>query len=214
MTPIPLDLSTLAFSLRSQNPADALQTLAGWVQHTSFRQIRSTLLSTPPALRPTLATAVSDLLSGYPVTRWGIPILLHGTAPNQPNLIPHPPAGTTLITLRQVLSDQGLASDTIYPDRNQVVLLQLGGDAFEPPALPADAFLPLIDAGPGGSIKIAGGKAFVWPEAVEVAIRMQAVLLDPAECAVATVFVGDAGWAYASETAGRFRQAVLGENEI
>lgn len=203
------NLDSLVPALRSANPTAAMAVLQNWCNTTPFVRIRASLLALAPAPRAIVAQPVRDILAHYPRTVWGVPMLIYGTA-GQGVLPMAAVPGTELVALRQVLAGpDSPAGNTILAGRVQAALLRFESDSVEAPSLPSDWVSQVLPA--AGSVQLAGGQAFPWPEAVEATILMNACVQAPRELepAGASVFLPDHGWGYAKETARMFRQSLV-----
>lgn len=204
-------LAALAPSLRSENPWPALEQLQIWCRATPILRIRAVLLTLPEPAKATIAPAVKDILARYPKTIWGVPILLYGQrAPEQGNVLLSSSAAGEVVALRQVMAGPAIrAGNTLLANRTQAALLRIEGDALDPPQLPDD--WPQAMFAPGqGTVHVAGGHAFPWPEAVEASMLMYSAAQSPgAPDNGESVWLTERSWWYAKETAQRFRQAVV-----
>lgn len=205
-------IAILAARLRSPRPASAIIALQQWAEGKSYAQCLDLLRACSDADRTVLASALREVLSGYPA-RWGLPVLMRYSGREDWLELPisaTPPVPQALEWHWESASLAPAAPAGILPNRIQCAIFVIRTSAHETPEVPDAYWQDLFDSlSSGDEIRISARIALPYLDSIEAAMALKAVATSGGvPLGQQRQFLNDHAWQWALEAGQRFRHFV------
>lgn len=221
----PAEIST---RLRKCDLIPVIQWAREWTQTASYGDITQIFRSMPLLDRDRLVLILRDVLTHYPETTHGFPVLLAISDPqNRSLLLPlpeHAPPDPTITKMAWVGLNTLREGRFGQPAQNlripaggmhcAVLLTTTAGPAM--PTLTDEWWSELMEVAPGACLRMSSRICAPWPDAVEAAAAMlSAAATGGTQFDTPRLFLDEASWAFALECGQDWRRAlILGEEDI
>lgn len=221
----PAEIST---RLRKCDMIPVIEWARVWTQTATYADITRLVKSMPPLDRDRLVLILRDVLTHYPETTHGLPVLFqYQDAQSLSLLLPLPEyappdpsitkmAWVSLNTLREGRFGQPTQNLRIPTDGMHcaVLLTTTAGPAM--PTLTDEWWAELMETAPGACLRMSSRICAPWPDAVEAAAAMlSAAATGGSQVDTPRLFLDEASWAFALEVGQGWRRAlILGEEDI
>ena len=210
--------------LRDRKYPEALCLLMNWLPTASYKEVSTWIAEAPGFYRPRVATAIRDVLTGYPEIRYGTPVLIrYEPAPGIEDALELPLPDTTpddvvtgiqwlpLSVLRdgKPLLDPRPEPVIVMPYTTTCAVLAMRTKhPYTIPAPSADWWSEAFRVPEGNRVRLSGTMTLPWIDAIEAGCMLQARAMTANPPDTPRHFLDDTAFAWALDAGAQFRMAL------